>query len=131
MDQLSNPLARARGLGSAGSGVRHWWMQRLSALLLLPLSLWFVVSLLVMSRREYLELLQWLQAPLTATLLLTLLLALYYHALLGLQVVIEDYMDGPVSKIILLLLVKGVLLLAAVASLLALAGLFLSGRTAG
>ncbi len=103
---LQSPLARVRGLGSAKQGSHHWWMQRVSAIALIPLSIWFVVSLLQLSGMGYAEVRVWMANPLSSVLLVLMLFALYYHAYLGLQVVIEDYIDSESQKIACLLLVK-------------------------
>lgn len=103
-------------------------MQRLTAVLLVPLGLWFVASLLGMSHQAYASLLFWLRSPLTAVLLLGTLVAAYYHALLGLQVVIEDYVDKPGSKLASLLLVRCILFLAGLSAVLAVVKLFLTDR---
>ena len=112
---LRNPLAIARGLGSAKSGTAHWWAQRVSALALIPLSLWFVTSVLRLTHAEYPIVLAWLHAPATTVLLSLFLLTVFYHAYLGVQVVVEDYVHSEWLKITTLLSVKfACILLAAV-----------------
>ena len=111
-------LARARGLGSAKEGVQHWWLQRLTALALIPLSLWFVASVVCMAGATRAELIDWLSSPFSAGLLLLCLLATFWHAILGLQVVIEDYVHGEVAKLAWLLAIKAVLWFLAAVSLL-------------
>jgi len=103
---LRNPLATARGLGSAKSGTGHWWAQRVTAVALIPLSLWFAVAMLHLVRADYVVVLDWLHAPWTAVLLSLFLFTLFYHAYLGLQVVIEDYVHTEWLKIGVLLLIK-------------------------
>ena len=103
---MQSPLARARGLGSAKEGVHHWWMQRLTAIALLPLSLWFIYALVVITGADYAMVTAWLGQPLNAVLMLLFLLSLYYHALLGVQVVIEDYIASEWQKIACLILIK-------------------------
>ena len=112
---LRNPLATARGLGSAKAGTGHWWAQRVTALALIPLSLWFVVSMLELVRADYVVVLDWLHAPWTAVLLSVYLFTLFYHAYLGLQVVIEDYVHTEWLKIGTLLLIKFACILLAAA----------------
>ncbi len=89
-----SPLGAARGLGSAKSGTEHWMAQRLTAIALLPLTLWFVWSLLCMAGADYATFTAWLANPLIAVLMSAFSLMLFYHAALGLQVVIEDYVGG-------------------------------------
>ncbi len=95
---LLTPLKSARGLGSAKEGVAHWWAQRLSALALIPLSLWFVASLFYLFRVERFELMAWLADPINATLMVLLLGYTFWHMKLGLQVVIEDYVQRECCK---------------------------------
>ena len=92
--KLRAPLATARGLGSAKEGTHHFWNQRLTAIVLVPMTLWIMVSLVRMTNVDYATVTQWIAAPLNAVLLLIFLLALFYHALLGVQVVIEDYIHS-------------------------------------
>lgn len=88
---LRHPLAKARGLGSAKQGLHHWWVQRLTAIALVPLILWLMVSLVTLSNAGYADALAWVESPAVAVLLVLLIGALFYHAQLGLQVVLEDY----------------------------------------
>lgn len=102
---LRHPLAAARGLGSAKEGVGHWWAQRVSAAAMIPFAVWMIYSLLAMMRRaDAPQVREWLADPLAALPLATLLVLMLYHARLGLQVVIEDYIHAPAWKITLLLL---------------------------
>src|SRR6185503_10251151 len=91
---LKSELARARGLGSAKEGVQHWWMQRLTALALIPLGLWLVASLVCNAGADHAAIVRWLGSPVTLGALGLTLLAAFYHAVLGLQVVIEDYIHA-------------------------------------
>ena len=108
---LRTPLAHVRGLGSAKEGVAHWWAQRVTAVALVPLTLWFVASLLCMARADYDSLRAWIVQPSTTILLVALLFSLFYHAILGLQVVIEDYVHQEGAKITSLLVMKFLLVL--------------------
>jgi len=103
---LRSPLARVRGLGSAKEGTGHWWSQRLTALALIPLTLWFTASIAALAGADYETMRAWIGSPLVATLLLLLLAATFYHSYLGLQVVIEDYIHSEGVKIATLLSVK-------------------------
>jgi succinate dehydrogenase / fumarate reductase membrane anchor subunit len=91
---MQTPLAKAMGLGSAKSGVAHWRAQRVSAIALVPLTLWFAASIIAHSGSDYAAFIAWLRSPLTAGLMILLLIALFQHAALGLQVVIEDYVHS-------------------------------------
>lgn len=103
---LRSPLAHVRGLGSAKEGSHHWWVQRLTALVLVPLSLWFVCSLVCISNDGYQAAVDWISNPINTVLLIIFLSALYYHAYLGVQVVIEDYIESEWQKITSLILVR-------------------------
>jgi len=91
MSEMRNPLARARGMGSSRSGLPHWRSQRVSALFLLLLIPWLIWSLLQLAGTGYTEAVAFAASPVNATFLILLLVCLLYHAMLGLQVVIEDY----------------------------------------
>jgi succinate dehydrogenase / fumarate reductase membrane anchor subunit len=100
------PLARARGLGSAREGSRHWWRQRVTAVALFPLSLWFAVSLGALPEVGYGAVVRWLSAPWNTILLLSFILLSLFHAMLGLQVVMEDYVHNEWLKIFGMLAVR-------------------------
>ena len=93
-------------LGAAKEGVHHWWMQRVSALALVPLTLWFVIALVAHVGVDYAAARAWLGSPVTFGLMALLIGATFYHAQLGLQVVIEDYIHHEGGKIALILLTK-------------------------
>lgn len=103
---LRSPLARARGLGSAKSGVHHFWVQRLSALALIPLSLWFVFSIAKIPGHGFYAMRHWVSAPSVAITLVLFLAAAIYHSALGLQVVIEDYTGHEAKKIVTMILMQ-------------------------
>ena len=99
MDRLQSPLGRAMGLGSAKTGAEHWWAQRVTALALIPLGLWFAASLVALAGADRAAVLAWLHAPVQAILAVLLLIGVFYHSALGLQVVIEDYVGAEWLKI--------------------------------
>lgn len=103
---LRSPLSRARGLGSAKEGVHHFWMQRVSAVALIPLTLWFVFSVAQLSGGSYGAVKHWVSSPTVAVALVLFIATMLYHSLLGVQVVIEDYVAGEGRKLVLLLLSK-------------------------
>jgi len=88
---MRTPLATVKGLGAAKEGVGHWWHQRLTALALIPLSLWFCVAIARLPEADYTTLVAWIAAPFNAVLLIALVMASLYHGYLGVQVVVEDY----------------------------------------
>ncbi|MCB9957122.1 MAG: succinate dehydrogenase, hydrophobic membrane anchor protein [Rhodospirillaceae bacterium] len=91
---LRTPLSTVRGLGSSKSGTHHWWVQRLTAVALVPLGLWFVISVIGLVGAEHAVVVAWLGDPVTAGLLIALVIATFYHAALGMQVVYEDYVGN-------------------------------------
>ncbi|MEZ5833341.1 MAG: succinate dehydrogenase, hydrophobic membrane anchor protein [Dongiaceae bacterium] len=106
MANLRSDLGRVRGLGSAKEGVHHWWAQRVTAIALIPLSLWFVAGIVFLIDVDRATAVQWLGSPVTLGLMSLFLIALIYHAVLGLQVVIEDYIHTKATKLVLLLLIQ-------------------------
>lgn len=120
-------LGRVRGLGSAKEGVQHWWVQRATAVALVPLSIWFLASLLCLAGGTRAELVAWLASPVAAGLLILFLVATVWHAILGIQVVIEDYVHHEGRKIAALLAMKGALLLIGAAAVIAVIKLTLQG----
>ena len=98
-ESLRSPLGRVRGLGSARSGTMHWWRQRLTALALIPLILWFVIGLVSHVGAEHAVVVAWIATPLNAALLVLLLTAGFWHVQLGGRVIIEDYIHGEGLKI--------------------------------
>jgi succinate dehydrogenase / fumarate reductase membrane anchor subunit len=116
---LRTPLARVRGLGSAKGGTHHFWLQRLTAIALIPLTLWFALSMASLATADLPAVLAWMRSPLSATLMLSFLLAGFWHMKLGLQVVIEDYIHGEAAKITCLILNNLVSIFLALAATLA------------
>ena len=110
--------APIRILISSSEPVRHWWAQRLTAVALIPLSLWFIYSLTTMLTANYDTVVLWLSNLKNSLLMLFFILILYYHALLGLQVVIEDYVESDRQRKALLLFIKTIISLALLCNLL-------------
>lgn len=123
--KLRTPLAKVRGLGSAKEGTHHWWAQRITAIALIPLSFWFIYSLVCMTTLDYMAAIGWLQSPISSSLLILFVIALFYHAQLGMQVVIEDYIDNEAVKIASIIVLKLVLWFAGLASVMAVLKVFL------
>ena len=106
MANLRTPLARVRGLGSAKEGINHWWMQRLTAVANVPLTLATVWIVLASLKADYVTAVAIVGHPCVAAILILFVLNAFYHAALGLQVVIEDYIQGGFKKIFMLVFVK-------------------------
>ena len=103
---LRTPLSRARGLGSAKQGVHHWWAQRITAVALIPLVVWFAISLIMMSGADYAVVRAWIGSPVVMVLLtLTIVIGLH-HGQLGMQEVVEDYVHSEGLKLALIVLLR-------------------------
>jgi succinate dehydrogenase / fumarate reductase membrane anchor subunit len=105
--ELRSTLGRVRGLGSAKEGVTHWWAQRTTALALVPLCLWFAASVIGLAGADYTAVVVWFKSPFNATLMILLIGASFYHAVLGLQVVLEDYVHHEGRKLASIVIIKG------------------------
>ncbi len=106
MSDLRTPLSRARGLGSAKDGLHHWWVQRLTAVALIPLVVWFAVSLVMLSGADYDAARAWIGSPVVMVLLILTIVIGLHHAQLGMQVVIEDYVHSEGVKLASIIAVR-------------------------
>lgn len=119
MSALRNPLERAINHGAAGSGVHHWWAQRFSAILLVPLTIWLVWTLAVVAGADYAAARDWIGSPWNASMAILLVGSTFYHARLGVQVVIEDYVHQRALEVALQILVAIAALAGALVSIIA------------
>lgn len=126
---LRSPLGRAVGLGPAKGGVHHWWVQRLTALALVPLSIWFVASLLSLPSLDHVTVSVWMGQTWTALLLTLLVLVATWHSHLGVRVVVEDYVHEGGMKTLLLVLMTFLHALVAAAGVLAILRVFFGAVT--
>jgi succinate dehydrogenase / fumarate reductase membrane anchor subunit len=99
---LRSPLGKVLGAGSAKQGVHHWWVQRLTSVALVPLSVWFLVSLLALPSLEHATVVAWMAQSSTALLLVLLVLIGAWHSQLGVRVVVEDYVHGAGARTVTL-----------------------------
>jgi succinate dehydrogenase / fumarate reductase membrane anchor subunit len=113
------PLSRVKGLGSAKSGTGHWWMQRVTAVALIPLSFWLINFLGLSLTAPYQQTVSWLASPVNSACMVAWIIAVFYHAALGLQIVIEDYVAAEGPKIISIWVANLAFLFLAIAALLA------------
>ena len=116
---LRSPLGRVLGLGSAKDGTAHWWAQRVTAVALLPLTLWFVISLLTLPGLDYETVRTWLSVPVTGFLTLLLVAVLTYHSYLGTIVIVEDYVTSHGMKVLSLMVLRFLYILAGGAAIFA------------
>lgn len=116
--EFRTPIGKAVGWGSAHTGTGHWWLQRVTAIALVPLTPWFVWFLAHLLQADHRTISAWLASPWQSGLLLAYLLTAGYHAALGLQVIIEDYIHHPAIRLGALLTVRlGLAFLVLVAAL--------------
>ena len=99
-------LGRVRGLGAAKSGVDHWWHQRVTAVANLGLLLWFVITLVRLPALDYATVVAWLRQPVAAIPMLLLIVSVFYHFRLGVQVFVEDYLHNEGTKLLALLMLN-------------------------
>jgi succinate dehydrogenase / fumarate reductase, membrane anchor subunit len=117
--ELRTPIAKVRGLGAARTGLHHWKMQRLTAISNLLLVLWFIFSAMALSGSGYAQVRAWLASPVTASLMVLLIISTFYHARLGLQTVVEDYVHHEGVKVASLVAIVLIVLALAVACIVA------------
>ncbi len=122
---MRTPLANARGLGSAKDGTDHFWRQRVTAVALVPLSIWFISSLVALAGANHATLIGWLKMPVNATAMALFIGTGFVHLRLGLQVVIEDYIHADGTKIVFLILNNFFCVVAGLVSVLAVLKIFL------
>jgi succinate dehydrogenase / fumarate reductase, membrane anchor subunit len=110
MSSMQTPLHKVQGMGSAHSGTGHFWRQRVSAVLLVPLGIWFTFAALGLAGVSEASVVAFFARPWNAILMAAFVVTLLYHLNLGLQVIMDDYIHAPGAKILLRLLVLGLVL---------------------
>lgn len=118
MSSLRTPLSNVKGLGSAKEGTHHFWVQRLTALALVPLVLWMCFSIAALPSSDYTTIRDWVGNSFNAVLLVLTIIAAFYHAKLGLQMIIEDYISNHATR------TAGIILSTFICILLACLGVF-------
>jgi succinate dehydrogenase / fumarate reductase membrane anchor subunit len=108
-----SPFVRSQARGSAREGAGHWWRERVTAVALIPLTLWFFASIIAHSGSDYSAVIAWLRMPSSTLMMVLLLIALFYHTALGLQIIIEDYVHSARKVPALIIMRLGCLALAA------------------
>jgi succinate dehydrogenase / fumarate reductase membrane anchor subunit len=116
---LRSPLGRVRGLGSAKGGTHHWWMQRVTSITLLPLTIWFALSAASLAGASHMDTVAWIGRPWNAVLLLATIGLTFHHLASGMQVIMEDYANQEWAKMGGILAIKAICVLLALASALA------------
>lgn len=124
---LRTPLRRVLGAGSAKGGVHHWWLQRLTSVALVPLTVWFVVSLLALPAFDHATISAWMGQSWTALLLILLVVVAAWHSHLGVRVIVEDYVPAPGARTVTLTLLSFLHALLAAAGVLAVLKVALGG----
>ncbi len=104
--KFQSPLGKARGLGSTGEGAHHWLMERVTSIAITPLVFWLIWSMIELRGKSYWEFTQWLTLPWNAALLIMFIIGVFWHSVMGLQVVIEDYTTSHAKKLLLIIAVK-------------------------
>ena len=117
--KFRTPISQAKGLGSAKEGAHHWWMQRLTALALVPLSLWFAYSVASMAGAGFEEMHEWISNPWVAAFMVLFFIVSYYHGAIGVQVVLEDYISSEGTRMVMIIATKFALALLGAASVIA------------
>lgn len=125
LDLKKSPLATAQGLGSAKDGTGHWWGQRVSAVLMIPLVIYLLIAFMGLDSVDHITVSKWLQQPLVAGSMIMLVLTMFVHSELGEHTVIEDYMKGK-AKVLSLLLLKFVHIFLAVVAVISILRVFLA-----
>jgi succinate dehydrogenase / fumarate reductase membrane anchor subunit len=113
VDILRSPLGRARGLGAAHAGSHHWWIERVEAVALVPLTIWFIFALFHLIGAPRQAVIDWLSSPVSMMLMLLLIVTTFHHLSLGVQTVLDDYVHQPGIKLWSVLAVKGACVVAA------------------
>jgi succinate dehydrogenase / fumarate reductase, membrane anchor subunit len=111
VDIFRSQLGRVRGLGSARSGSGSWWGERLTSIALIPLTLWFIGSIISLEGATRADIAAWLHAPVPLVLMLCLIVATFWHMELGLRAVVEDYVHREATRMASLLFIRGLCIL--------------------
>ncbi len=117
--EYQTPIAKVKGLGSAKTGTVHFWMQRISAIALIPLSIWMVIYTRHIMQTDYAEMLAWISTPCNSILAICWLVAAFYHAAIGLQVIMEDYIHSEWRKLTTIWAMKLLFLFLAISAIFA------------
>jgi succinate dehydrogenase / fumarate reductase membrane anchor subunit len=125
---MQSDFARVRGLGSAKEGTAHWWVQRLTAIVLVPLGLWVAYAAVALAGADLATFKAWLAAPGNLLLMVLFVGAMFHHMQLGLQVVVEDYVQGEKAKVTTLIFIKLGTIFLGVSSLLAIFRVVVGGQ---
>jgi succinate dehydrogenase / fumarate reductase, membrane anchor subunit len=129
MKSLRSPLGVVSGLGSAKGGAHHWWMQRLTSIALVPLTVWFTVSILSLPSLDHVTVVSWMAQSWTSLLLILLVLVATYHSQLGVRVVVEDYVHNSGMRTLTLVTLTFAHTLLAVAGVFAILKVAFGGAT--
>jgi succinate dehydrogenase / fumarate reductase membrane anchor subunit len=124
---MRSVLGRARGLGSAKSGTATWFAERVTAVALVPLTLWLAWSVIRLAGQPRAVMMHWVSNPLVATTLMAVVLVTFRHMQLALQTVMEDYIHNELVRMISLLVMKGAVALLCLAAAIAVLKMAITG----
>jgi succinate dehydrogenase / fumarate reductase, membrane anchor subunit len=119
VDILRSQLGRVRGLGAARAGSGTWWLERLTSIALIPLSLWFIASAISLEGATRADVVAWLHEPVSLVLMLCLIVATFWHMEMGLRAVVEDYVHHEIARVASLLIIRGLSIVLALFCLIA------------
>lgn len=123
-----NPVKTAIGAGASGTGFHHWWLQRLTAVALVPLSLWFLFFIVDLGSANYAQVLAAVGEPINALLLIVLVICAFWHGVLGLDVIVQDYVHTPALDLGLRIATRFGAVIAVLASVMAVLTIWLGAR---
>jgi|TARA_R110002096_G_scaffold61468_10_gene152800 succinate dehydrogenase / fumarate reductase, membrane anchor subunit len=124
---LRSPLGTAKGLGSAKDGLHHWWAQRVTAVALIPLTVLFAFQVALLSMSDYKTVIDCIGSPWSSALIISLIVAAFYHAALGMQVIYEDYISNKAIRIGAIMTTNLMLFLLGTAAIIAVLRIALGG----
>ncbi|MBQ0725150.1 MAG: succinate dehydrogenase, hydrophobic membrane anchor protein [Cycloclasticus sp.] len=124
---LRSPLGTAKGLGSAKDGLHHWWAQRVTAIALIPLTVLFAFQVALLSMSDYKTVIDCIGSPWSSALIVSLIVAAFYHAALGMQVIYEDYISNKAIRIGAIMTTNLMLFLLGTAAIIAVLRIALGG----
>jgi succinate dehydrogenase / fumarate reductase, membrane anchor subunit len=125
-NQMRSPLSKARNLGSAKSGNHHWLMQRISAVFLIPLAIWFAITIINIVKMPFIDSLRIITNPFNGVMIILFIGMMLYHGMLGMKIIIEDYVHCETMKNIIIIAIYAFTIFTAVAAIFAIFTFYIS-----